>query len=276
MAVSSTDENSQGEFDETKSGNLMVCAGSSGRLLHQLTTASGKKCERCFNRKHDEKVDTDLRTLLGKMSRNKTISTNMGVKVTSRTDISGLHEKQCQQCGINDRKSGKKLQLSKTVKVCVYTKGSNHYLVIYDSTAKFASIVLNQRLRKFRVQPTSVDNDESEDAVESKRFRIYPNMSDDVIIFQASTKSQRDEWMSYLGRLTQSEISGVSSPRKTNHHLMKSSLSTLEEAEEPSDELQSERLKARTRRQKSREGRKNSLTGIGVRLLRRPLARSLA
>lgn len=260
----------------------MMCAGSSARILQQL--ASTNKCKRCVDSKNvtESGAGASLRhAVLEKLRRNKPsdIPNALRPNIGNCLD-SSPRENICRctnHCGYTHEKNQNKLtEISKIVKVCVYTKASRPYLVIYDSSAKFATPVMHQKLKRFRVTPTSTSDGSIEDEVDNKRFRIYPNMSDDVIIFQATSKSQRDEWVSFLARLTQKEISTAASPHKTNHHLMKSSLSTLEEAEEPVDELQRGPLKAPTRRQKSREGRKNSLTGIGVRLLRRPLARPLA
>lgn len=264
--------------DETKSGNLLICAGSSARILQQLTTNS--KCDRCTEQaSEDVSVHNTLRHVLEKAGRERqemqcALRSNTNTIDTARRQVNH----RCNHCGrISHIRPTKFTELSKMVKVCVYTKGTRPYLVIYDSTTKYATPVMHQKLKKFKVTPHVFNSREVDsDQVDNLRFRVHPNMSDDVIIFQAITKEQRDEWAGFLARLTQKEISPESSPQRTKHHLMKTTLSTLEEAEEPIDDLQRGPLKAPTRRQKSREGRRSSLTSIGVRLLRRPLARPLA
>lgn len=155
--------------------------------------------------------------------------------------------------------------LPKMVKVSVYTKVTNPYVVIYDSTTKFASPIGYFKLNKCHIVASSDVTNSEEDAVEDRRFRIFPNLSDDVIELQAASKLHRNEWMNFLAPLTQNNES-VFTPHKTPHQT--ALLPTLEEAEEP-EELPSDPMKAPPRRKNSRLVRRESLTKIGPRLLRR-------
>lgn len=277
MTISKVEEQtvstmSHENLNETKSGILVICAGSSNRLLQHFKTRKidnvqqqRQECEAC-------------RMLADKTSnlqpRNKRLMMLQGKKFTTLPTLSENKNIVCQNNNNNIRHrcihmnsaapkvisaGNHTLQLSKTVKVSLYSKVTNPYLVIFDSTTKFAVPAGYLKLRKCRIITSQNEDDD-----DNTTFRIVANMSDDEITLQASNKTIRDEWVRCLSPLTQ-EQSLVSK------HQSSSFLPILEEAEEPNEqqELQSESLKAPSRRQRIREGRRSSLPRSGALFQRR-------
>nr|XP_039253865.1 uncharacterized protein LOC120330940 [Styela clava] len=192
------------------------------------------------------------------------IRENIGEITGSEVNIVGRSNVTCSHKVTDKVQSRKTFTISKSVKLCVYTKVSNPYVVIYDSTTKFAKPIVNIKLRNIRIEAQ-----DSTDEIEARRFRIYPNMSDDVIIFQALTKVARDDWIECFKPLICKENSDFA-PVKMNRHTMKCSLPALQEVDEPTEEvLQTGLLKAPGRGKRSRIVRRTSLTGIGGRTTRR-------
>lgn len=250
MTVSSIEDGVRmytGGLTESKSGTLMICSSSSPRILQQFSKQrSPSKSER-------GRLPTDeLRTELKLQKRIASMQ--------SKPYKDGSHSP--------TRFSGNSTSISKTVKISVYTNVTNPYLVVHDSTLKFSVPIGYLKLRKCRIIPSSTIEETNEgNEQEDKQFRIYPNISDDVLVLQASNKETRDEWVRFLSPFTQNEFFN---PQTCRQNKTSTSLSILEERdEEGAQEIES--YKAPSRRQRTREGRRGSASSMALRLQRRTL-----
>ncbi|XP_076821058.1 uncharacterized protein LOC143466278 [Clavelina lepadiformis] len=158
------------------------------------------------------------------------------------------------------------------VKVSVYTKAVNPYVVVYDSNKKYAKpaaylklvnceISINQvAASKDNGQNGSIEDDDC-------TFRIIPHKNDDmdgtsVVTLRTSTPEKRDEWVEFLN-----SVKNGTEPL-SGYVPGSSVLPTLVEQDDNGSEEENtntDSLKAPTRR-KAREGRRSSLNSLGIRL----------
>ncbi|XP_078494819.1 uncharacterized protein LOC108950103 [Ciona intestinalis] len=155
-------------------------------------------------------------------------------------------------------------KLPRLVKVSVYTKAVNPYMVIHDSNRKYAKPVACIKLINSDIKRTGNDNDVTDD----REFQIHRHHDVDgsgVVTFRAMSSEKCDEWVDFLQGLT--GVAGGQSSRTSGYIPGSSVLPTLVEQEDIDSENapSAESLKAPARR-KSREGRRNSLNSLGIRL----------
>ena len=169
----------------------------------------------------------------------------------------------------------------KLVKVSVYTKAVNPYIVIYDSNKKYAKPAAYLKLVNCSVKAGSehdatIDDDNNNDD-NNCTFRIFPNKHEDLesaksISLQACSEEKRDEWVNFLTAVCNGK--GVSGQSVTSYVPGSSVLPTLEEQEdgdEPTAESAQanktvdQSLKSPSKR-RNREGRRSSLNSLGIRL----------
>ena len=158
------------------------------------------------------------------------------------------------------------------VKVSVYTKSVNPYIVVYDSNKKYATPIAYLKLVNYTVAAGSASrkDDVNGDDESDCTFRFIPNRHEDldnasVITFRALTSEKRNEWVRYLNALC---LGTNSYPEyKTGYASGSSVLPTLVEEEntEGTLTLSSDTYKLSSPRKK-REGRRNSLNSVGSRL----------
>ena len=147
------------------------------------------------------------------------------------------------------------------VKVAIHTKAVNPYVVIYDSTQKYALPVAYLKLSNYSLIAGSGKQKE-----EDCTFRILPKRHEDldnesVITFRARTSEKRDELVRYLNSLCE----GFTKSAPLHEYVAGSStLPTLLE-ENDEEDFSDETLKLTTP-PKRRENRRNSLNSLGIRL----------
>ena len=147
------------------------------------------------------------------------------------------------------------------VKVTVYTKAVNPYIVIYDSTQKYAQPTAYLKLAHYSALPGNGKDDDD------CAFRILPNRHEDldnasVITFRALTKEKRDDWVQYLSALCGGN--GLPSAPVPGYVPGSSVLPTL--VEENDDEVFSTETFKIPTPHKRRNGRRSSLNSLGIRL----------
>jgi len=160
------------------------------------------------------------------------------------------------------------------VKVSVYTKAVNPYIVIFDSSKKYAKPSAYLKLVNCTVkaggpqEKTDDDNNNDDECL----FTILPSKLEGVdntgaILLQASTIEKRDEWVSFLTEVCNGK--GTRANSSTGYVPGSSVLPTLVEQEDADKDAESsqtiETIKSPSRR-KHREGRRSSLNSLGMRL----------
>ena len=162
------------------------------------------------------------------------------------------------------------------VKVSVYTKAVNPYIVIYDSSKKYAKPsaylkLVNCTVKAGGQEEKTTDDDNNND--DECLFSILPSKLEGVdsvgaILLRASSIEKRDEWVTFLTEVCQGK--GTRADSTTGYIPGSSVLPTLVEQED-NDENDGEQskpidtLKSPSRR-KHREGRRSSLNSLGIRL----------
>ena len=160
------------------------------------------------------------------------------------------------------------------VKVSVYTKAVNPYIVIFDSSKKYAKPsaylkLVNCTVKAGSPQEKSDDDNNNDDEC---LFTILPSKLEGVdnsgaILLQASSIEKRDEWVTFLTEVCNGK--GTRANSTAGYVPGSSVLPTLVEQEdgdndtEPSKPIDS--IKTPSRR-KHREGRRSSLNSLGIRL----------
>ena len=167
---------------------------------------------------------------------------------------------------------------SKLVKVSVYTKAVNPYVVVYESNKKYAKPSAYLKLVNCTVKAGSDegclsddDNNNDDDDDDSCMFRIIPSKHEDddtssVIVLRASSVKKRDEWVKFLDAV----CNGKGTESSTGYVPGSSVLPTLVEQDdsELSDEAHNslDELNSPIPKRKHREGRRSSLNSLGMRL----------
>jgi len=150
------------------------------------------------------------------------------------------------------------------VKVAIYTKAVNPYIVIYDSTKKYAKPVAYLKLANYTVIP---GNGQSGSSDEDCSFRVLPNRHEDidnasVITFRAKSTDKRDDLVKYLNSLC-----GSHSLKSDPLHGYVPGSSVLPTLVEEDDETFADETFNITTPPVSREGRRrSSLNSLGIRL----------
>ena len=153
------------------------------------------------------------------------------------------------------------------VKVSVYSKVVNPYIVIYDSTLKYAKPTAYLKLSSYKAFPGgSPDAAAQLDNELDCSFRLLPNKHDDVdnsnvITFRAPSKTKRDEWVNYLNGLSMGKTSSGGCKRGSSY------LPTLLEEENVEEDSNAVLETFRKQTPQSRRlRRRGSLNSLGIRL----------
>ena len=148
------------------------------------------------------------------------------------------------------------------VKVGIYTKAANPYVVIYDSTQKYAKPVAYLKLSNYSVIAGNANSKSTDDDC---FFRILPKRHEDldnasVITFRAKSTEKRDELVKYLNSLC-----GTSKSDPLHGYVPGSSvLPTL--VEEEDEAFVDETFAIPTPPASREERRRSSLNSLGIRL----------
>ena len=159
------------------------------------------------------------------------------------------------------------------VKVSVYTKAVNPYIVIYDSSKKYAKPsaylkLVNCTVKTGNVYDKTKDDDNNND--DDCMFTILPSKIEEAdnispILLQASNVEKRNEWVQFLTEVCNGK--GTRADSTTGYVPGSSVLPTLVEQDDNDDETKKpiDSMKSPSRR-KNREGRRSSLNSLGIRL----------
>lgn len=159
----------------------------------------------------------------------------------------------------------------KLVKVSVYTKAVNPYVVVYDSNKKYAKPAAYLKLVNCSVKAGGEANDDNNNDDDSCMFRIIPSKHEgddpaNAISLRAVTVEKRDEWVKFLSDV----CNGKGTESSTGYVPGSSVLPTLVEQEddETNDEANNsvDELNSPIPKRKHREGRRSSLNSLGIRL----------